>query len=199
MSNNRCAIVVSDVTRILAAIEAGDSHAATDLLPFVYDELRRLAAARLSHEKPGHLLQATALVNEAYIRLVDTDQVQHWTSRWHFFAAAGEAMRRILVENARRRQRLKHGGGRRRVPLNADPAVEPPDDQLLALDEGLEELARTEPQTAELVKRHYFAGLTLEQAAESLGLSPRTGYRLWAYARAWLYRFITRDEDGPAR
>jgi RNA polymerase sigma factor (TIGR02999 family) len=190
---------VSDVTRILAAVEAGDSHAAADLLPLVYDELRRLAAARLAREKPDHTLQATALVHEAYIRLVDTDKVQHWSSRWHFFAAAAEAMRRILVEDARRRGRHKHGGGLRRVELDAEAAVEPRDDNLLAIDEGLEELARAEPQTAELVKRHYFAGMTIEQAAESLGLSPRTGYRLWAYARAWLYRFVTRGEAGSAR
>jgi RNA polymerase sigma factor (TIGR02999 family) len=189
---------MSDVTRILSAIEEGDPHAAEQLLPLVYDELRKLAAQRLAQEKPGQTLQATALVHEAYLRLVDVDKVQHWDSRGHFFAAAAEAMRRILIDQARRKRRPKHGGGRNRVVLDeALCLVEAPQDELLALDEALEKLAREEPAKAELVKLHYFAGLSLEEAGRVLGISHRTAKRHWAYARAWLYAAI-RDVQGSA-
>jgi RNA polymerase sigma factor (TIGR02999 family) len=182
---------MSDVTRILSAIEQGDPSAAEQLLPLVYDELRQLAAHRLAHEQPGQTLQATALVHEAYLRLVDADRVQHWDSRAHFFAAAAEAMRRILIDNARRKQRPKHGGGRRQVSLDEALCLrETPDDDLLALDEVLQQLASQEPAKAELVKLHYFAGLSLEEAGRALGLSHRTAKRHWAYARAWLYAAI---------
>jgi RNA polymerase sigma factor (TIGR02999 family) len=183
---------MNDVTRILSAIEQGDEQAAAQLLPLVYDELRRLAAQRLAREAPGQTLQPTGLVHEAYVRLVDVEREQSWNGRGHFFAAAAEAMRRILVENARRKRRLKRGGARRRVELNeAALAVDgPPADELLAVDEALERLAREDPQAAELVKLHYFAGLTVEQAAEPLGISPRKAYRIWAYARAWLFRSL---------
>ncbi len=180
-----------EVTRILSAIEQGDPQAAEQLLPLVYDELRKLAAQKLAQEEPGQTLQATALVHEAYIRLVDVDKAQHWNSRGHFFAAAAEAMRRILVENARRKARVKHGGQWQRVELDAaDLAVSIPADELLALDEALTRLAEQDAATAELVKLHCFAGLSIEQAAEVLALSPRTAYRNWAFAQAWLYRDI---------
>jgi RNA polymerase sigma factor (TIGR02999 family) len=182
---------MSDVTAILSAIEAGDPSAAAQLLPLVYDELRKLAAARLADERPGQTLQATALVHEAYLRLVGTEQAQRWDSRAHFFAAAAEAMRRLLIDQARRKRRPKHGGGRTRVSL--DEALcpqETPDDDLLALDEALQKLARQEPAKAELVKLHYFAGLSLEEAGRALGISHRTAKRHWAYARAWLYAAI---------
>jgi RNA polymerase sigma factor (TIGR02999 family) len=178
---------MSDVTRILSAIEQGDPHAAEQLLPLVYDQLRRLAAQKLAGEKPGQTLDATALVHEAYLRLVDTEEAQQWTSRGHFFAAAAEAMRRILVENARRKRRTKHGGGRERVALESlDVAAPERPDDLIALDEALSQLAVTDPQAAELVKLRYFAGLTVRQAAEVLGMAPRTADFLWAYARTWL-------------
>src|SRR5262249_15224152 len=152
---------MSDVTRILSAIEQGDPSAAEQLLPLVYDELRKLAAQKLAQEKPGQTLQATALVHEAYLRLVDVDRVQHWDSRAHFFAAAAEAMRRLLIDQARRKRRPKHGGGRTRVSLDEALCLgETPDDDLLALDEALQQLARQEPAKAELVKLHYFAGLS---------------------------------------
>jgi RNA polymerase sigma factor (TIGR02999 family) len=184
---------MSDVTRILAAMEAGDPHAAEQLLPLVYDELRRLAAGRLAKEKPGQTLQATALVHEAYVRLVDVEKDQPWNSRGHFFAAAAEAMRRILIENARRKGRIKHGGGARRVDLEGiELAIDMPADELLTLDEALTRLAENDPKAAELVKLHCFAGLSIEQAAEILGISSRTGYRDWAFAQAWLYREIRR-------
>ncbi len=178
---------MSEVTRILTAIEHGDPHAASQLLPLVYDELRKLAAQKLVHENPGQTLQATALVHDAYIRLVDTEKVQHWNSRGHFFAAAAEAMRRILVENARRKRRLRRGGDRARIDIDEIEIAAPerPDD-LIALDEALELLTGADPQAAELVKLRYFAGLTIEQAAESLGISPRTANFLWQYARTWL-------------
>src|SRR5207248_831324 len=180
---------MSDVTRILSAIEQGDLHAAEQLLPLVYDELRKLAAQKLAQEKPGQTLQATALVHEAYLRLVNVDEAQHWNSRGHFFAAAAEAMRRILVEAARRKGRARHGGGRRRVDLAAlQVALDMPPDHLLALDEALSQLAGRDPQAARLVGLHCFAGLSIEQAAEALGISTRTAYRDWAFARAWLYR-----------
>jgi RNA polymerase sigma factor (TIGR02999 family) len=189
---------MSDVTRILSAIEQGDPHAAEQLLPLVYDELRKLAAQKLAQEKPGQTLEATALVHEAYLRLVDTDKVQHWNSRGHFFAAAAEAMRRILVEQARRKSREKHGGSFQRVTLDGlELAVELPVADLLPLDEALTALAVRDAQTAQLVQLHCFAGLSLEEAAEALGLSPRTAYRDWAFARAWLYRAL-RGTDPPA-
>jgi RNA polymerase sigma factor (TIGR02999 family) len=180
---------MSDVTRILDAIEQGDPHAAAGLLPLVYDELRKLAAVRLAAEQPGQTLQATALVHEAYLRLVIGDQPRDWDGRGHFFAAAAEAMRRILVDQARRRHRPKHGGDRKRVALDdiaAPPAADRAGD-LLALDEALAALAREEPAKAELVKLRYFAGLTLEEAAACLGISPATAKRQWAVARAWLF------------
>jgi RNA polymerase sigma factor (TIGR02999 family) len=179
---------MSDVTKVLVAIGAGDSHAAARLLPLVYDELRRLAAHKLAQEKPGQTLQATALVHEAYLRLVGTGDEQSWNGRGHFFAAAAEAMRRILVENARRKQRLKHGGDRTRL-LDVDPnrlAAPESSEDLLALDEALSRLADADPQAAELVQLRYFGGLTLKQAAEVLGVSPRTADSWWAYARSWL-------------
>jgi RNA polymerase sigma factor (TIGR02999 family) len=168
-------------------------------LPLVYEELRGLAAQRLTHEKPGQTLEATALVHEAYIRLIDSDRSAHWDSRGHFFAAAAEAMRRILIEQARRKRRPKHGGGCNRVSLDeALCLAKTPDDDLLALDEALEKLAREEPAKAELVKLHYFAGLTLEEAGQVLGISHRTAKRHWAYARTWLYAAIGDAKSPPA-
>jgi RNA polymerase sigma factor (TIGR02999 family) len=182
---------MADVTRILSAIEQGDPHAAEQLLPLVYEELRHLAAARMAGERPGQTLQATALVHEAYLRLVDAEKAQHWNSRGHFFAAAAEAMRRILVEQARRKGRQRHGGGRQRLEIDADHfPVEMPPDQLLTLDEALTRLAEREPQAARLVNLHCFAGLSVEQAAAVLGVSARTAYRDWAFAQAWLYREV---------
>jgi RNA polymerase sigma factor (TIGR02999 family) len=185
-------VSVGDVTQILAAVERGDPCAAERLLPLVYAELRSLAAARLTHEKPGHTLDATSLVHEAYIRLVDVDVSPDWNSRGHFFAAAAEAMRRILVESARRRARDKHGGNCRREELVPSQLAAPelPDD-LLALDEALERLSEHDPKSAELVKLRYFAGLTIPQAAEILGISPRKADYMWSYARAWLRREIS--------
>jgi RNA polymerase sigma factor (TIGR02999 family) len=178
---------MSAVTRILSAIDQGDPHAAEQLLPLVYHELRQLAAEKLAQERPGQTLQATALVHEAYLRLVDVEQAQHWDGRGHFFAAAAEAMRRILIEQARHKQRAKHGGGLQRVDLlDAEVAVTPEDDQIVLLDEALTRLAAVRPQAAELVKLRFFAGLTIEQAAELLGLSARTARRLWVFARARL-------------
>jgi RNA polymerase sigma factor (TIGR02999 family) len=180
---------MSDVTRMLSAIEHGDPHAAAELLPLVYDELRHLAAQKLAEEKPGQTLQATALVHEAYLRLVGTVDERRWDSRGHFFAAAAEAMRRILVDNARRKKRLKHGGALQRTELAEEVLpFESPDDDVLAVHEALDQLGAQDPKTAELVKLHFFAGLPLEQAAEVLGLSVRTAYRSWSYARAWLFR-----------
>jgi RNA polymerase sigma factor (TIGR02999 family) len=187
---------MSDVSRILSQIESGDPSAAEQLLPLVYDELRKLAAARLAQEKPGHTLQATALVHDAYIRLVDHDAVRNWNSRGHFFAAAAEAMRRILLESARRKQSLKRGGGRSRRPLEPNRIALPEvSDDLVALDEALGRLAAVEPQVVELVKLRYFAGLTLKQAAEVLGIAPRTADTHWAYARAWLLAELQEKSD----
>jgi RNA polymerase sigma factor (TIGR02999 family) len=189
---------MSDVTQILSAMKRGDPQAAEQLLPLVYDELRKLASQRLSHEKPGQTLQATALVHEAYLRLVGVTQAQHWDSRGHYFAAAAEAMRRILIENARRKQAQKHGGGRQRIELDGlELAVDLPVDNIVVFDEALARLAQRDQQTAQLVKLHCFAGLSIEQAAEALGLAPRTAYRDWAFARAWLYREIA-GSDPPA-
>jgi RNA polymerase sigma factor (TIGR02999 family) len=169
---------MTDVTRILSAIDQGDAQAAEQLLPLVYDELRRLAAQKLSHEKPGQTLQATALVHEAYIRLVGEED-QHWDNRGHFFAAAAEAMRRILVENARRKKGLRHGGGQQRIPLeHAEIAIEAPSEDLIALDEALDKLAAKDKVKADLVKLRYFCGLSAEQAAESLGISAKRGIHL---------------------
>jgi RNA polymerase sigma factor (TIGR02999 family) len=190
---------MSEVTRILSAIEQGDPHAAEQLLPMVYDELRQLAADRLAHERPGQTLQATALVHEAYLRLVDVQQVQHWNSRGHFFAAAAEAMRRILIDNARRKGRPKHGGGRRRMDLDEALSVAEPRDDLLALDEALRRLSEEAPLKAELVKLRYFAGLSLDEAAASLNISLATAKRYWAVARAWLFAALSEAGDvGPA-
>lgn len=182
----------SHVTQILNAIEHGDPEAAEQLLPLVYDELRRLAAQRLAREAANQTLQATALVHEAYLRLVDVDQRQRWDSRGHFFAAAAEAMRRILVENARRKLSLKRGGEYERVELqDGDVTCEAPGDDLIALDEALGLLEQASPEKAKLVKLRYFAGLTLEQAAEALNISRATASRHWTYARAWLYDAIS--------
>lgn len=176
-----------EVTHILSQIEAGDPSAAEQLLPLVYEELRKLAAARLAQEQPGQTLQATALVHEAYLRLVDTKHVQNWNSRGHFFAAAAESMRRILVENARRKRRLKRGGDRAKIELEAlDIAAPKTSCDVLALDEALAQLVAVDSQAAELVKLRYFAGLTIPQAAEVVGISPRSADSRWAYARAWL-------------
>ena len=178
---------MSDVTRILSAIERGDPHAAEQLLPLVYDELRQLAAQRLAQEKPGQTLEATALVHEAYMRLVDVKQAEYWNSRGHFFAACAEAMRRILVENARRKLRLRHGGALQRRDLDALGLASPQTpDELVALSEALDHLTAANPQAAELVKLRFFAGLTNEEAAAALGVSPRKANQIWAYARAWL-------------
>jgi RNA polymerase sigma factor (TIGR02999 family) len=190
---------MSEVTRILDAIEQGEPHAADRLLPLVYEELRRLAAQRLAGEAPGQTLQATALVHEAYLRLVDRDRPQQWNSRGHFFAAAAEAMRRILVERARHRQRLRHGGRRKRIDLDeACPLVPPPGDDLLAVDEALNRLAARDPVRAELVKLRFFAGLTMPEAAQALGVSLATAERYWTFARTWLYTELTEDEVPPA-
>ena len=184
---------MSEVTRILSAIEQGDSHAAEQLLPLVYDELRKLAAQKMACEKPGQTLDATGLVHEAYLRLVGPDNAgQRWDSRGHFFAAAAEAMRRILVENARRKRRTKHGGDLHRVELNkTDVATSATPDKLLSLDDALNKLAREDPAAAELVKLRYFVGLSVEQAAEITGLSRATAYRHWTFARAWLLNEMT--------
>jgi RNA polymerase sigma factor (TIGR02999 family) len=180
---------MSEATRILSAIERGDASAAEQLLPLVYDELRRLAAQKLAHEKPGQTLDATALVHEAYLRLVGDGAGPHWDNRRHFFAAAAEAMRRILVENARRKQAAKHGGGRQRRDLDAEALAAPePDLDLLALDAALLRLAEHDPLKARLVELRYFAGLTGDEAAAVLGLSASSADRQWAYARAWLRR-----------
>ena len=181
---------MSEVTRILDSMAQGDPRAAEELLPLVYDELRKLAAYKMAAEPPGQTLQATALVHEAWLRIAGSN-TQAWEGRRHFFAAAAEAMRRILVEAARRKKRLKHGGNVARVELDAVPLPSPmPDDELLALDEALTRLAEVNPQAVELVKLCFFVGLTQEQAAKELGISLSTAERLWAYARAWLFRAL---------
>jgi RNA polymerase sigma factor (TIGR02999 family) len=188
---------MSDVTQILTAIEQGDAKAADKLLPLVYEELRRLAAQKMSLESPGHTLQATALVHEAYIRLVGSES-RNWRGRTHFFCAAAEAMRHILTENARRKRRLKRGGEQKRIEFDdAYLLVNEPSEDILALDEALTKLAVKEPAAANLVKLRYFAGLTLEQAAEMMDVSCRTADRYWAYARAWLYNEM-RDAGGSS-
>jgi RNA polymerase sigma factor (TIGR02999 family) len=178
---------MSDVTQILSAIEQGDPQAADQLLPLVYDELRKLAAAKLSQEKPGHTLQATALVHEAYLRLVDAEKAQQWNGRGHFFAACAEAMRRILVEQARRKQADKRGGRRQRVFLaDADVGHIPPDEELLAIDDALSRLAVEDPQAARLIQLRYFAGLSVDDAGEAIGIGRSSAYEHWAYARVRL-------------
>jgi len=194
---------MSEVTRILSAIEQGDPHAAEQLLPLVYDELRKLAAQKLAQEAPGQTLQATDLVHEAYLRLVgpaggsgDPPGEQHWDGRGHFFAAAAEAMRRILINRARDRGRLKRGGGWRRLRLeHIDLSLAEPPDELLVLDEALDGLAKEDPACAELVKLRFFAGLTLDEAAKTLGVVRRTADRYWAFARAWLYAGLRKGEE----
>jgi RNA polymerase sigma factor (TIGR02999 family) len=193
---------VSDVTHLLSAVEQGEPHAAEQLLPLVYDELRKLAAERLAHEKPGQTLQATALVHEAYLRLVDTDQVQRWDSRRHFFAAAAEAMRRILVESARRKKSRKYGGGLTRQETNPDwlpMAVHRDPLEMLGIHEALDRLTQKSPRKAELVKLRYFLGCTIPEAAEILGIAPATAEDDWTYAKAWLRRQLTCDDgENPA-
>src|SRR5262249_23767985 len=187
---------MSEVTRILSAIEQGDPHATEQLLPLVYDALRRLAAEQLAAERPGQTLQATALVHEAYLRLVDVEKAQRWDSLGPCFAACAQAMRRILIDHARSKQADKHGGGwRRHDLLDAELAVDSTGDELFAVDEALSRLAAREPVIARLVELRFFAGLTLEEAAECLAISPRTAYRHWAYARAWLRRELDRSGE----
>lgn len=191
-------VLMSEFTQIMQAIESGDPTAADQLLPLVYDELRKLAAVHLANEQPGQTLQPTALVHEAYLRLVGGANPEPWNSRGHFFAAAAVAIRRILIENARRKKSLKRGGGLLRRQLDDDkaPCLPEPREDLLALDEALEKLAKVDPRAAELVQLLYFAGLKLPQAASVIGVSPRTAGRLWAYARAWLRREM--DSDGTS-
>ena len=189
---------MSDVTRILSQIDAGDPAAAEQLLPLVYDELRKLAAARLAHEKPGQTLQATALVHEAYLRLVDANTAQHWNSRGHFFGAAAEAMRRILLNRARDKGRLKRGGDGRRIDLSAvEWATDAPDEDLLAIDDCLQRLARDNPKCAQVVKLRFFAGLSIDEAAAALNISPSTAKRHWTFARAWLFDALRPDDRQP--
>jgi len=184
-----------DVTQILSELKAGDSTASARLLPLLYDELRRLAAQKLANERPGQTLQATALVHEAYLRLVDVEKVQQWSSRGHFFAAAAEAMRRILVDNARRKNSAKHGGDWARIEIaDIEATTGSKSDNLIALDEALTKLAAEEPVKAELVKLRYFAGLSVEEAADALGISRTTASRYWTYARVWLFAELSDDE-----
>lgn len=190
---------MSDVTRILSQIEAGDPQAAEKLLPLVYEELRKLAAAKLANEKPGQTLQATALVHEAYLRLVGGKNSQPWDSRGHFFAAAAEAMRRIIVENARRKSRLKHGGDLARLEVELiDLPTRMAADDLIALDEALEKLHQQDPLKARLVTLRFFAGLTIEQASEVLNISRVTAHRYWTFARAWLHHEMKGGQQAPS-
>jgi RNA polymerase sigma factor (TIGR02999 family) len=189
---------MSEVTRILNAIGQGDPRAADQLFSLVYAELRKLAAQRLARERPGQTLQATALVHEAWLRLAGDNAGQHWNSRGHFFAAAAESMRRILIEQARRKQRVRHGGGRQRIELDeACPVVLPRSDELLALDEALTRLAARDPIRAELVKLRFFAGLTMPEAAQALGISLATAERYWTFARVWLYAELADEKNIP--
>jgi RNA polymerase sigma factor (TIGR02999 family) len=189
---------MNEVTRLLSDLAEGDPQAAGRLLPLVYDELRKLAAARMADEAPGNTLNPTALVHEAYLRLVGPDDAARWDSRGHFFAAAAEAMRRILVEAARRKRRTRHGGGRQRIDLEAaQPAAPDPRLDLLALDAALTKLAAEDPQAAKLVELRHFTGLSVAEAAQSLGISPRTADRIWAFARAWLHRELTGTAADP--
>ena len=193
-SDSACA---ARVTTLLNEAGAGDSQASADLLPLVYEQLRALAGRKMRHERPDQTLQATALVHEAYLRLVDTTKVQLWESRWHFFAAAAESMRRILVDNARRRGRLKRGGGLNRVDLDKlEVTVDEPPAELIALDEALTKLSEEHPAKAQLVNLRYFGGLTHEEAAQAIGISVSTADRDWAYARAWIYRHMAAEEPG---
>jgi RNA polymerase sigma factor (TIGR02999 family) len=191
---------MTEVTRILSAVERGDPHAAEELLPLVYDELRRLAAEKMVQERPGQTLEATALVHEAYVRLVKSENVSHWNSKGHFFAAAAEAMRRILVENARRKRGKKYGGGCQRVNLEeaVSYALEPAE-ELLSLSDALDKLNQEDPKKAELVKLRYFAGLSVQEAADVLGISRATADRYWSYAKVWLYCAISGEEKPEAR
>ena len=185
---------MSDVTQTLEAIGRGEEHAFEQLLPLVYQDLRRLAANMLEQERPGQTLEATALVHEAYVRLVNSEAEQNWKHRGHYFAAAAEAMRRILVEKARRKQRVKHGGEHHRVELDDERLVcAIPSDQIIALDEALQRFGDEEPEKAQLVKLRFFAGLSLEEAAEAMGISRATASRHWTYARAWLYNAVAAD------
>jgi RNA polymerase sigma factor (TIGR02999 family) len=185
---------MSEITHVLSAIEQGDPHAAEQLLPLVYDELRRLAADKMAQEKPGQTLQATALVHEAYLRLVGNESDVHWNSRGHFIAAAAEAMRRILVDNARRKKTEKHGGQRKRIDLSqAEPMTDADPDSLLDLDEVMTALAVEDPEAAEVAKLRLFVGLSVEEAAQALGTSRANAYRQWAYARAWLHARLRTD------
>jgi RNA polymerase sigma factor (TIGR02999 family) len=186
--------LMSEVTRILSAIDQGDPHAADQLLPLVYEELRRLAAQRLASEKPGQTLQATALVHEAYLRLVDVDRPQEWSNRGHFFAAAAEAMRRILVEQARRKHRLKHGGAKQEVPLQQiQPSYRSTEEEVLDIHEALDKLGEEYPQAAQLVKLRYFGGLSVEEAAQAIGIPRSTAYVHWDHARASLRLLLSLD------
>jgi RNA polymerase sigma factor (TIGR02999 family) len=187
---------MNDATRIMSAIEAGDPHAAAQLLPLVYDELRRLAAQRLAQEQPGQTLEPTALVHEAYLRLVGAGHGEHWDHRGHFFAAAAEAMRRILVDNARRKQAVRHGGEHHRVPLREDHRIIESPVGLLALDDALARFAAEEPAKAELVKLRFFAGLSIPEAAAALGISVASAERWWAYARTWLFSELQDNGNG---
>jgi RNA polymerase sigma factor (TIGR02999 family) len=188
---------MSDVTRVLSAIEQGDPHAAEQLLPLVYEELRKLAAQKMAQEAPGQTLEATALVHEAYLRLVDVEKAQHWDSRGHFFASAAEAMRRILTDQARRKQSLRKGGGKKRQPLEHVEITAPePSIDLLAISDALEQFEKVDPLKAKLVKLRYFAGLTIPQAADALSISTTTADRYWAYARAWLHAELMKDTPG---
>ena len=187
---------MSDVTQMLAKIESGDKKAAGELLPLVYEELRKLAANKMVQEKPGQTLQATALVHEAYIRLVDVEKAQHWESRGHFFSAAAEAMRRILVNRARDKGRLKRGGGHNRLDLDGlEIAFNDPGQDVLVLDDILEHLAAEDPDSARLLTLRFFAGLSMEQAAAALGMSRRTAFRCWTFARAWLFQHMHPDTE----
>jgi RNA polymerase sigma factor (TIGR02999 family) len=187
---------MGEVTRILAGIEQGDPAAAEQLLPLVYEELRKLAATKLANERPGQTLQATALVHEAYLRLVDTEPVQDWNSRGHFFAAAAEAMRRILVEQARQKKRLRHGGAHRRIEVDSQLGISnDPDDTLLAINDALNVLAVDEPEAAKVVELRYFAGLTIDETAAAMNFSVRTVNRHWTFAKAWLYEQLRGGEE----